>query len=78
MLLDADPLINITNTTRIAGVVSAGRYFDRPALDHLLTAAGEWANRLPIGETLAAIIRERGIRDAVVEYERLKQTQASK
>lgn len=35
MLLDADPLVAITNTTTIRAVVANGRYFDRNALDSL-------------------------------------------
>lgn len=36
VLLDADPLADITNTTLIRAVVANGRYFDRGALDGLL------------------------------------------
>ena len=36
VLLDANPLEDIANTKRIAAVVSAGRLFDRKALDGLL------------------------------------------
>jgi hypothetical protein len=36
VLLDADPLADITNTTTIRAVVANGRYFDRTALDQLL------------------------------------------
>jgi imidazolonepropionase-like amidohydrolase len=39
LLLDADPLLDIRNTRRIAGVVRAGRWLDRDALDALLRAA---------------------------------------
>jgi hypothetical protein len=39
VLLDADPLADITNTTAIRAVVANGRYFDRAALDQLLTDA---------------------------------------
>ncbi|WP_217275327.1 amidohydrolase family protein [Hymenobacter sp. BRD128] len=35
LLLQANPLANIANTRRIAGVVADGRYFSRPALDSL-------------------------------------------
>ena len=35
VLLDADPLVNVTNTTAIRAVVANGRYFDRAALDNL-------------------------------------------
>jgi adenine deaminase len=37
VLLDADPLADITNITMIQAVVANGRYFDRAALDQLLT-----------------------------------------
>jgi hypothetical protein len=36
VLLDADPLADITNLTMIRAVVANGRYFDRTALDNLL------------------------------------------
>ena len=36
VLLDANPLDDIGNTQRIAGVVAAGRYLSRPDLDRLL------------------------------------------
>jgi hypothetical protein len=36
VLLDANPLVDITNTTLIRAVVANGRYFDRAALDQLL------------------------------------------
>ncbi len=39
VLLDANPLADITNTTTIRAVVANGRYFDRAALDKLLTEA---------------------------------------
>jgi imidazolonepropionase-like amidohydrolase len=36
VLLDANPLEDIANTQKIRGVVLAGRYFDRAALDRML------------------------------------------
>jgi imidazolonepropionase-like amidohydrolase len=36
VLLDADPLADIHNTTKIAAVVANGHYYDRTALDHLM------------------------------------------
>jgi imidazolonepropionase-like amidohydrolase len=36
VLLDANPLADITNTTTIRAVVADGRYFDRTVLDRLL------------------------------------------
>lgn len=37
VLLDADPLANIKHTTKIRAVVANGRYFDRAALDRVVT-----------------------------------------
>jgi imidazolonepropionase-like amidohydrolase len=38
VLLEADPLADVHNTSRIAGVVQAGRYFNRAALDSIRIA----------------------------------------
>jgi imidazolonepropionase-like amidohydrolase len=43
LLLDADPLLDIRNTAKIAAVVSAGRLFDRQALRRLAREAAEGA-----------------------------------
>jgi len=47
VLLDADPLMDITNITAIRGVVANGHYFDRAALDHLLTDTQARAKQEP-------------------------------
>ena len=39
VLLEADPLADITNTTRIAAVVANGRLFEKSELQRLLMAA---------------------------------------
>jgi len=39
VLLDADPLADIHNTTRIRGVFLAGKYFDSAAIQHILDEA---------------------------------------
>ena len=44
VLLDADPLRDVRNTTRISGVFLSGRYFDRAALDKLLKEVEMGAN----------------------------------
>lgn len=45
VLLDADPLANIANTTRIAAVMAGGRLFDRDALQRMLTEIEQEAAR---------------------------------
>jgi cytosine/adenosine deaminase-related metal-dependent hydrolase len=51
VLLDADPVADIHNTRRIYAVVTNGRYFDRTALDRLLSAAEHIANARQISST---------------------------
>ena len=46
VLLDADPLADIHNTSRIAVVIVNGRVFTRPELDQLLAGAGRAAERM--------------------------------
>jgi len=36
VLLDANPLADVTNTTTIRAAVANGRYYDRAALDRIL------------------------------------------
>jgi hypothetical protein len=43
VLLDANPLSDIRNTTRISAVVANGRLYDKAAIDGLLTAAEKFA-----------------------------------
>lgn len=44
VLLDANPLTDIKNTTKIRAVVANGRYLDRKALDEMLKQAEKAAN----------------------------------
>lgn len=43
VLLDADPLTDIHNTSRISAVIARGKLLDRPALDALLLSAEKFA-----------------------------------
>jgi len=45
VILEANPLDDIRNTERIAGVVTAGRYLDGQALDRLLFEAASLSNK---------------------------------
>jgi imidazolonepropionase-like amidohydrolase len=46
VLLDANPIDDIANTRRISGVMAAGRWFNRAALDRLLEEAAREASRM--------------------------------
>ena len=43
VLLDANPLEDIHNTTKIRAVASAGRLYDRAAIDEILVDAEQGA-----------------------------------
>jgi imidazolonepropionase-like amidohydrolase len=45
ILLDADPLKNITNTTRINAVIQNGRYLSRSDLDKILAGVEAAASK---------------------------------
>ena len=75
VLLDANPLDNIANTTKIRAVVLDGRFFDRAALDAMLANVAALANRKPIGDVLFGTIQKDGIHAAVDQYHRLVATQ---
>jgi imidazolonepropionase-like amidohydrolase len=49
VLLDADPMIEISNTRRIRAVVARGQLLDRAALDTLLEQARATASRDGLG-----------------------------
>jgi cytosine/adenosine deaminase-related metal-dependent hydrolase len=47
VLLEADPLADIHNTTRVRAVFAAGKFYDRAALDDLLRAVEEACANAP-------------------------------
>ncbi len=75
VLLDANPLLDIRNTTKISAVVQDGRLFPRAALDAMLAKVEVLANRKPIGEVLYKTILEKNIDAAVTQYYDLKANQ---
>ena len=57
VLLTADPLANIQNTTQIAGVMRAGRWFSRAALDSRLAEISQQA-RLTVPASTATLLQQ--------------------
>jgi hypothetical protein len=41
-LLEANPLVDITNTGKIAGVMIGGRLYMKPDLERMLSEVEEW------------------------------------
>lgn len=74
VLLDADPLQDIANTTRISAVIYGGRIFDRATLDQMLAEVEALA---ALGDTLRKTAEEKGAAAAVQQYRALKKAQSS-
>jgi imidazolonepropionase-like amidohydrolase len=72
VLLDANPLDDIRNTTKIAGVVVAGKYFSRASVQDMLAKAQALASRKSIADPLLQTIREKNAGAAVRQYHELK------
>jgi hypothetical protein len=72
VLLDANPLEQIANTTRIAAVVLGGELFDRPRLDAMLVAMEKRANPKSIADALMKTIDAQGATAAVRQYRALE------
>jgi hypothetical protein len=65
VLLDADPLKDIRNTTRISAVFLSGKHFDRSSLDQLLKDAETAAKTASTASTFAVQPRLDSIQQAV-------------
>ena len=75
VVLDANPLEDIRNTTKIAAVVFDGRYHGREELAGMLAGVEKVAARKTIVEPLLVTIGEKGVAAAVDQYRRLKATE---
>ena len=75
LLLDADPLTDIRNTRKIAGVSLGGRYFPKSSLDQMLNEVEALAARKSIGQLLWATVTTSGVSAAIEQYKQLKKEQ---
>jgi imidazolonepropionase-like amidohydrolase len=75
VLLDANPLDNISNTTKIASVIYSGRLFMRSDLDKMLADVESVASRKPISDLMMKTIDEKDVAAAVQQYHDLKISQ---
>ena len=75
VLLDANPLDDIRNTTKITGVVVAGKYFSKGSVQDMLAKAEALASRKPIADVLLQTIQEKDADAAVRQYYEIKTTQ---
>lgn len=75
VLLDANPLEDISNTRKIASVIKGGTLLPRAALDDMLSQVEAAADRQPVSEVMMKTIQEKDVAAAVRQYRDLKSTQ---
>jgi imidazolonepropionase-like amidohydrolase len=75
VLLDANPLEDIKNTTKIAAVVYGGKLFPKTSLDAMLSDAEALASRKSIAEAFSKTISEKDVDSAIKQYHDLRATQ---
>ena len=75
ILLEANPLEDISNTRKIAAVVYGGKLFPRASLDAMLAKVQALASRKSIGDVVAETTKEKGVEVAIRQYRELKSTQ---
>jgi len=76
VLLNANPLADIRNTTKIAAVVYRGKLFPKSSLDTMLSNAEVLANRKSIAEALSKTINEKDVESAIRQYHELRTTRS--
>jgi tetratricopeptide (TPR) repeat protein len=76
VVLDANPLDDITNTQKIAGVMMGGRYFPKTSLEKMLTDVEAVARLKPISEPLTKALTESGVAGALEQYRRIRKEEA--
>lgn len=74
VLLDANPLADISNTKRIDAVILGGKVFDRTSLDAMLTKIEALASRKSIAEVLSKTLEKQDVQAAIKQYYELKAT----
>jgi tetratricopeptide (TPR) repeat protein len=77
VLLDANPLEDISNTRKISAVVVGGKYYPRASLDEMLERIETLAAQKSIAEALLQIINEKDLQSAIAQYHDLKTNQFS-
>lgn len=77
VLLDANPLEDIRNTTKIAGVVFAGKFFPKGSVQDMLAKAEALASTKSIADALLKTIQDKGADAAIQQYHELKTSQSA-
>jgi hypothetical protein len=74
VLLEANPLEDISNTRKIAAVVVSGKYYPKTSLDEMLAKVEASVNLTPIAGLLLKTITEKDVSSALRQYHELKAT----
>jgi imidazolonepropionase-like amidohydrolase len=72
ILLDANPLNDITNTRKINAVVYGGRLFPKSSLDEMLAKVEALAAKHSVAQMLLETYAEKGVAAAIQQYHELK------
>jgi imidazolonepropionase-like amidohydrolase len=78
LLLDANPLDDISNTRKIDSVIYGGRLFSRSDLDKMLADIEALASRLLISDVMRKTIEGKDVATAIQQYRDLKAAQPDK
>jgi tetratricopeptide (TPR) repeat protein len=78
LLLDANPLDDISNTRKIDSVIYGGKVLSRSDLDKMLADVEVIASRQPISEVMVKTIEEKGVATAIQQYRELEAGQPDK
>jgi imidazolonepropionase-like amidohydrolase len=74
VLLDSNPLENISNTQDIVAVVADGRFYERAFLDELLADRKRAASAKSIADVIRPVIDERGVEAGIEHYWALRES----
>ncbi len=76
VLLDANPLDDITNTRRIAAVVYNGHFYPRQSLEEMLAYIFDLASKKTVSDLLFETFTQKGVDAAIQQYKDLKSAHA--
>ena len=68
-------LFRSPNTTKVVGVISAGKYFPTASLQDMLANAQALASRKSVADPLLKTIQEKSVAAAIQQYRDLRSTQ---
>jgi tetratricopeptide (TPR) repeat protein len=77
VLLDANPLANIRNISKIAGILIGGRYLSRSSLDQMLVDVEAVARLKSVVAPLMKTMVEKSVGSALEQYRQMRREEAA-